>query len=225
MALKKQVTTIEEVPEALRDHYKPVEGGVGFVLEVDGEEDTTTLKRTLERVKQERNDAIAEAKRKGEDVANIEASWKVKVEEAEKAHSEHLKNTTAALKRVTIERTASEIALRITGGDVDSAELVMPLVEKRLKAEVDGTRAITRVLDAEGKASALSLADLENELRSDKRFSRVAVKSNASGSGATPNQNNPAGGGATVEGFNPLKNTDSAAHYQWIAERKAKRGA
>lgn len=222
MALKKQVTTIEEVPEALRDHYKPVEGGVGFVLEVDGEEDTTTLKRTLERVKQERNDAIAEARRKGEDVSNIEASWKVKVEEAEKAHSEHLKNMTSALKRVTRDRTAGELAAKLAG---DAADLLIPHIEKRIKVELDGDRPITRILDAEGKASALSLADLENELRSDKRFSRVVIASNASGSGATPNQNNPAGGGATVEGFNPLKNTDSAAHYQWIAERKAKRGA
>ena len=61
MALKRQVATIEEVPEAFRGEYKPVEGGVGFALQVDGDEDTTTLKRTLERVKQERNDAIGRA--------------------------------------------------------------------------------------------------------------------------------------------------------------------
>ena len=222
MALKRQVATIEEVPEAFRGEYKPVEGGVGFALQVDGDEDTTTLKRTLERVKQERNDAIALAKAKGEDVANVEASWKSKLEEATNAHTESVKNTLKALKNVTLDRTASELAAKLAG---DSADLLKPIIEKRIKVELDGDRAITRILDAEGKASALTLADLETELRADKRFSRVVIASNASGSGAGPNRNTPPSGGATVEEFNPVKNTNAAAHMEWVAQRKQKRGA
>lgn len=222
MALKRQVATIEEVPEAFRGEYKPVEGGVGFALQVDGDEDTTTLKRTLERVKQERNDAIALAKAKGEDVANVEASWKSKLEEATNAHTESVKNTLKALKNVTLDRTASELAAKLAG---DSADLLKPIIEKRIKVELDGDRAITRILDAEGKASALTLADLETELRADKRFSRVVIASNASGSGAGSNRNTPPGGGTFTEEFNPVKNTNAAAHMAWVAQQKAKRGA
>lgn len=222
MALKKQVATIEEVPEAFRSEYKPVEGGIGFVLDVDGEEDTSTLKRTLERVKQERNDAIALAKQKGEDVTNIEASFKTKLESAEKAHMESIKQTASALKRVTRDRAASELAAKLAG---ESADLLIPHIEKRIKVELDGDRPITRILDAEGKASALSLADLENELREDRRFARVVIASKASGSGAGPSQNTPPVGGATTEEFNPISKNTAEAHFKWIADRKAKRGA
>lgn len=224
MALKRQVATIEEVPEAFRGEYKPVEGGVGFALQVDGDEDTTTLKRTLERVKQERNDAIALAKAKGEDVANVEASWKSKLEEATNAHTESVKNTLKALKNVTHDRAASELATKL-GVDGDAADLLKPVIEKRIKVELDGDRAITRILDAEGKASALTLADLETELRAEKRLSRLIGVSLASGSGAGPNRNTPPGGGTSTEEFNPVKNTNAAAHMAWVAQQKAKRGA
>lgn len=222
MALKRQVTTIEEIPEAFREHYKPVEGGVGFALEVEGDEDTGALKRALDRVRKEKEEAIALAKQRGEDVANIENSWKTKVEDAEKAHKDSLAKTTQALKRATIDRETSALATKLAG---DAADLLIPVIERRIKVELDGDRAITRILDSEGKASALTLSDLENEIRSDKRFSRIVIASKASGSGAGSDRDNLPAGGASTEGFDPIKNTSTAAHFAWIAERKSKRGA
>lgn len=224
MAIKNQITNIEELPEALREHYKPVEtdGKIShYVLEVDGAEDVGALKRAIEHVRKEKDAAIAAARQKGEDLTSLEASWNKRLADQQKAHDEAVKSTQAALRRATLEQTASELAVRLAG---DASDLLLPHIEKRLKGEVDGDRVLVRVLDKDGKLSANSVKDLEQELREDKRFAKVLIASKASGSGAgqeqTPSQNGGAGSG---EDFNP--NTATPAQLAaWAQTRRANRG-
>lgn len=63
MPLPIKVEKLEVIPEAHRSLYKPGEGGVGFVLEVEGLEDTSGLKSALkaERDANKANKAAAEA--------------------------------------------------------------------------------------------------------------------------------------------------------------------
>ena len=222
MALKRQVLTLEEVAEAHREHYKPLEEGVGFVLDVEGAEDTGALKRSLEHVRKEKEQALALAKQKGEDLANVEASWKGKLEEATKAHETSVKNTLSALKRATSDRIVADLSTKLAG---DAADLLAPHISTRIKIELDGDKAISRVLDKEGRASALSLSDLEAELRADPRFARVIVASKGSGSGASKDSKTSVDGGADKwKDFNPSKEKDPKVLSEFIKYRQSLRG-
>ena len=222
MALKRQVTTLEEVGESFREHYKPIEGGgVGFVLDVEGAEDTGALKRALDRVRDEKDQAIALAKQKGEDLANVEASWKGKLDEATKAHDASVKNTLSALKRATSDRIVADLSTKLAG---DAADLLAPHISSRIKIELDGANAIHRVLDKEGRASALSLTDLEAELRADPRFARVIVASKGSGSGASKDSKTSGGGGADEwKDYNPSKEKDPKRLAEFVKYRQSLR--
>lgn len=224
MALKNTVTSIEEVPEALREHYVPVKEGEAvthYALAVDGAEDVGALKRALDRVRTEAKDAIALAKQKGEDITALEASWNDRLRAKETELTEHTKNIQAALKRTTKDRTVNEIATRLFG---ESAFLVAPVLEKRIKVELDGDRAIERVLDAEGRPSAFSLSDLEKELREDARYAKILIATKASGSGAGRERTANGQGGAPNEGaINPNK-LKPAELVAWLASQREKRG-
>jgi hypothetical protein len=47
MSLKPNVASLDAVPEKYRDLYSPAESGEGFVLQVEGVEDTAALKKAL----------------------------------------------------------------------------------------------------------------------------------------------------------------------------------
>lgn len=218
MALKKVVSNIEEVPEALRSEYKAVEGK-GFVLDLEGDdqEDVGALKRAHERVKEELREAKEAARRRGEDVTALESSYKEKLETSERQWKESVKATEAALRTATKGRTASELSAKLSA---TASDLLLPHIEKRLKVEIDGDRPLVRVLDKEGKMSAMSISDLEKELREDTRFASVITASRASGSGAGSDRNPGSQGGASGEGtpFNP--NTATPAQLAaWVASR------
>ena len=221
MALKRQVVTLDEVPEAFRDQYKPIEGAAGFALDIEGDEDTGALKRALERVRAEKDAALAEARQKGLDLASVEASWKTKLDDATTAHAESVKNTMTALKKVTKDRIVSDLSAKLAG---DAADLLAPHIANRIKIELDGTNTIPRILDKEGRASALSLTDLEAELRGDARFARVIVASKGSGSGASKEPKTSVDGGADKwKDFNPSKASPKEL-AEFIEHRKSLRG-
>lgn len=228
MSLKRKVATLEEVDEKFRPLYKEsTEAGVKvFILdlEADKDDDVTPLKNALENAKAERaaakaerDAAVALAKQKGEDITALEASWKAKLEEASKHEAAATKSLQAALTNATFGQTASQLALKL-GGE-KNAIFIQPLIEKRLKIELDGENAIVRVLDKEGKMSASSLTDLEKELREDPIFAPVIIGSRGSGVGGAPSKT-PGGALDTGETntFNPNKATP-ANLAAWIAQR------
>jgi hypothetical protein len=93
--------------------------------------------------------------------------------------------------REMIDRHATEIAAALA--IPESADVLYPHIRNRLRVELrDGART-TVVVDKDGKASAMSLADLKKEFAANKAFSPLLVASRASGGGA----NGGKGGGAT----------------------------
>ncbi|RIX01112.1 hypothetical protein D3X38_08570 [Acinetobacter baumannii] len=124
-----------------------------------------------------------EAARKKGDVAAIEASWKAKLEQAEAKHAEATKALQDQVYKLTVGQTAQALAseLSIKGSEA----VLLPHITNRLQVETDENGEVkVRVLDSQGKPSALSIDDLKKEFRSNVAFKPLIVASSASGSGA-----------------------------------------
>lgn len=231
MALKHTIKTLDEVDEKFRGEYKETEaeGGKVFVLDVEGGEDVGALKRALEhereankRERAEKLRLIEDGKKKGQDVSDMEASYKKMLEDQKATLETSHAETQKALKAATKDVAKKELLGKLT--DPDSADLLEPHIDRRLKVEIVDGRAITRVLDKDGKMSAMSLSDLEAEIRADKKFAAVLTASRGSGTGgASPERDPSVGGRGGSAGVNPNTMTlkEKAA---WAKSQRAARG-
>ena len=197
----------------VKEHYKL--DGEEAVLDVDGLEDTGALKRakdhekeqhgltkgklkeTMDQLKElqtQMEELRAEKIRGGDKVAETEKAWQTKLTKREQELQAQIESANKALRSHMEDSVATALAAKLAG---DNAELLLPHIQKRLRAEVgaDG-KAVTRVLDASGEVSAMTLAELEKEVSTSGRFSAVLVASKASG-GGTPGARKGAGGAQT----------------------------
>lgn len=221
MALKHKVEDITSVPEAFRGEYTESKDGDKsvWILNVEGlpqQEDVTGLKRTVEALREEKRQALDEARRKGEDIVALTRSYDTKITEASNKHAEALKATTDALTAATIDKTVSELSTKLSA---TSAAILAPHIEKRLRIEIVDGKALVRVLDKKGGLTADSITDLENEFRNNKDFAAVITASRASGSGAGGDRHTPGGAGGGGEGTDLNKLTPK----QLAARAKEKR--
>ena len=191
MALAKRIKTLEDVEEYLRGEYK--KDGEVFVLDVTGDEDITGLKNAHERVKEERNtlrdqlkakdSEFADYKSKVDNIPALEKSWSKKVEKVEEAAKASNAVLAQALHRATVGAEASSLAVKI----FKAPKVLQHLIEKRLTSELDETGAPKiRVLDKEGKPSAMTIEELGKEFEADKDLAPVIIGSRSSGGGAPP---------------------------------------
>ena len=203
MALKKKLTKEEhaKLSDALKAEY--IEDGDGFRLDVDGDEDTGALKRAKDREAQLRKDAEKEAKelrerlesiegddaRKKGDIATLEKSWQSKLDKQREEYEDKLSKLTAHTTKTLVDNVASQLAHKIS----NAPALIMPHIKSRLMADFEGDTPVTRVLDKDGKPSALTIDELANEFVANKDFSAIITASKASGGAGKPSQN---GGGA-----------------------------
>ena len=203
MALKKKLTKAEY--EKLSEHIKAeyIEDGDGFRLDIDGDEDTGALKRAKDREAQLRRDAEAklreaqeeldringdDARKKG-DIATLEKSWQKKLDEQREEYEAKVSKLTAHTTKTLVDNVASQLAHKIS----NAPALIMPHIKSRLMADFEGDTPVTRVLDKDGKPSALTIDELANEFVANKDFSAIITASKASGGAGKPSQN---GGGA-----------------------------
>lgn len=194
--------------EALNDEQKKeyVADGEGFKLNLEDiadPEDNSALKRAKDREKQRADEAEAERKklqdkldavsnddaRKRGDIEALEKSWKQKETDAKAAGDAAVNAFKGKMEKLLVNDVAMQIAVELT----KTVKLILPHIKARLKAEFDGEDAITRVLDADGKPSALSIEDLKKEFRANPDFADIIIGSKASGSGARGGN----GGGAS----------------------------
>jgi len=203
MALKKKLTKAEH--EKLPDHLKAeyIEDGEGFRLDVDGEEDTGALKRAKDREAQLRKDAEKEAKelrerlesiegddaRKKGDIATLEKSWQSKLDKQRDEYEAKVSKLTSHTTTTLVDNVASQIAHKIS----NAPAVIMPHIKSRLMADFEGDAPVTRILDKDGKPSAMTIDDLSAEFIANKDFSAIITASKASGGAGKPSQN---GGGA-----------------------------
>ena len=197
MALKKKITKAdyEKLAEGLKGEY--VEKNGEYHLDLDDEESGALL-RAKDREKELRKEAEARAKeleaklaevqdgdsRKRGDIETLEKSWKSKLDETTKGLTEKLSKKDSYIKSALVDNVAQQLASKIS----TSPALIMPHIKARLTADLDGDAPSTKVLDKDGKLSALTVDDLANEFVTNPDFGAIIIGSKASGSRA-PSQN------------------------------------
>ena len=203
MALKKKLSKEEhaKLSDALKAEY--VEDGDGFRLDVDGDEDTGALKRAKDRESQLRRDAEKEAKelreklegiegddaRKKGDIATLEKSWQRKLDDQKAEYEGKVSKLTSHTTKSLVDNVALSIASKIS----NAPALILPHIRARLQADFEGDEPKTRVLDKDGKPSALSVDELSAEFVANKDFAAIITASKASVGAGKSSQN---GGGA-----------------------------
>lgn len=200
--LKMKLDTLEGVDDALQGLYEKTDDG--YALKVEGVEDTGALKRAKDREKQ----AAREAKERAEaleselselrkafeetqhqgakdsgDIEALEKSWSDKLAKREKELLGKLSETEQQLNGVLVDGKAATLAaeLAVEG----SAPVLQRLIKDRLGVDMRDGKAVTVVLDDEGKPSAATIDDLKKEFSENKAFSPLISGSKASGVGGS----------------------------------------
>ena len=211
MALKKKLTKEEhsKLPDHLKAEY--IEDGDGFRLDIDGDEDTGALKRAKDREAQLRRDAEAklreaqeqldalgndDARKKG-DIQTLEKSWQKKLDDTKAEYEGKLGKLTSHTKTQLVDNVAQQIASKIS----NAPALLLPHIKARLAADFEGDAPITRILDKDGKPSAMTVEELSAEFVANKDFSAIITASKASGGAGKPSNSN--GGGAPNQSDKP----------------------
>jgi len=238
MAVKAVLASLEGVAETLAPEYKKGEDGK-FYLDVDGIDDHVAvgaLKRAKEHEKTARLKAEDQARAAVEanvkleaeieerlrgvmpkdNVERLEKSWHDKLTRRETELTTKIAELDGGLKGVLIDKEAARIAGEIAK-DAISIPLFLPHIIPRLTVETVDGKPRTRVLDLEGKPSALTLDDLKKEISAAPMFASLILGSKATGGGA---EGGHAGGGAPAKKIDLTKATpaEKVAHY------KAKQG-
>jgi flagellar biosynthesis GTPase FlhF len=139
------------------------------------------------------------------DVAAIEASWKEKVDAAEKRAAAAEDRATKQLEASMLDTAAAGISTRIS----TVPSLLTPQIRARLSVEQpENGKPIIRVLDSTGQPSSLSLAELEKEFVDNKDFAAIIKASDASGGGAGGEHGD--GGGASKKKLSEMTATEEA---------------
>lgn len=201
-----ELDSLEGLEESQKAFYEEKDGK--FVLKVKGipqlqnddglrkkvdellAEKKAEQQKRKEAEEQARKEAEENARKKG-DIDALEKSWGEKFTARETELLNEKQSLEAQVYKLTVGSKATELAAKLAVPGSDS--VLLPHISNRLQVEtVDGEIKI-RVLDLQGKPSALSIEDLEKEFRANEAFKPLIRASNASGSGASGGQ----GGGAT----------------------------
>lgn len=130
-------------------------------------------------IEAERKKALEEARSSG-DFAKIEADYKKQIAGLENQMREDAAKREADLVATALDKEAAALAESFV-----TPELAIPAIKSRLKGEIVEGKAIVRVLDKNGAASAMSISDLKKEYLTDDKYKGSIVASKASGGGAT----------------------------------------
>lgn len=214
----------DALPDVLKSEYKP--NGDNYVLDTD---DARELISARDSEKQRAETLVAELKATKTKLAELETangdftslrtSYETKIAALEKSVGELNTTLTTERRDRHVGSAADKIASKFS-----VPRLVKPDIEKRL--DVDPKDGVTvRVLGADGKPSALTLADLEKEFVDNAEFKSILIDSKAGGSadpgrhmgGSAPKfSTNPDGSAADLSKLTPA---DLAAHM--AAKREA----
>lgn len=243
MALKGMVETVEGLPADVAKEYTKVEkdGKSYFVLAIDGDlpdEIVGPLKRAKQHEVNARQDVEKKLKDSGSrieqlqneidemrrgnipkgDVDKLENSWKEKLSKLQTDKDAQIAARDTTLQEILVDNKAIAIANAIS----NAPHLMIPHVKARLKAEMQDGKFVTRVLDKEGKPSALGIEELQKELVADKQFAPIIIQSKASGGGAS-GSNGGSGAPPTEQKFDEKFDPNKATPAQLVAWSKSRR--
>ena len=122
-----------------------------------------------------------EADRKNGNIEALDKSWKEKFDKLNADHVAELSGRDAFINSTLIDSKASELATKLGG---KAASVLLPHIKPRLSVEKseDG-KYQTRILDASGQPSALTIDELAKEFRTNEAFASVIVEESSSGLG------------------------------------------
>lgn len=232
MALKLKISKEEfdKLPDDIKAEYAEKDGS--YVLDVTGIEDTGALRRAKDREAQQRKDAEkalreaqaeldklteGDARKKG-DIETLEKAWQGKLDSQKNEYESKLSQRESFIKSNLVDSVAERLAAKIS----TSPALLMPHIKGRLVADLDGDKPVTKVLDANGKVSDMTLEALETEFVGNKDYAAIIKGNNASGGGAS--KKGASGGGATFntdKGNDDLTKLNPREMVAYIAEKKA----
>jgi hypothetical protein len=187
--------------DALSDAHKAlyVVDGEGYKLNVEIDDDAPELRRAKEREKARADEAerkLAELNtrleeleggdaRKRGDIATLEKSWKDKLDAATKKATDTITALRTKVEQLMTDNSVTSLASEI----FTKPSRDVRLLKDRVKVEWDGDTPTLRVLDKDGKPSALSLDDLRKETVDNAEYKDILLGSRATGSGGTGGNN------------------------------------
>ncbi|HEY0684757.1 MAG TPA: hypothetical protein VGD45_20640 [Steroidobacter sp.] len=217
MSLKYKLDSLDGLDDATKALYE--KKGDKYVLKVEGVEEgdvvglknkvETLLGETSELKKKikEKEDAEATAREEERKAKEEAAAKKGDIEGLRKSADERVANKEKevrgelepklqkqdkTIRRLLVDNVAKDMATRI--GLKGSESLLIPHITSRLDVEERDGELVTVIKGADGKASAMSITDLETEFKGNTAFAPVLAGSQGSGGGAGGNQSK--GGGA-----------------------------
>lgn len=185
MALKAILESLDGLPDAIKSEYKKGDDGK-FHLDVedlDNHPGLGALKRAKDREAQLRREAETklreaqeeldringdDARKKG-DIATLEKSWQKKLDDQKAEYEAKVSKLTSHTTKTLVDNVASQLAHKIS----NAPAIIMPHIKSRLIADFEGDTPVTRVLDKDGKPSALTIDELANEFIANKDFSAI----------------------------------------------------
>jgi len=209
--------TYDKLSDDLKKEYKAE--GDEYVLTLDDYEDPAELKRALERERQEKKEAKEEAKRlkeekegaeeaKNKDKGNIDAlerSYKEKLDKKDKEYGEKLAKKDKFISQTLVDSVAKQIAAELS----DAPALLIPHIKSRITADLEADEPTTKVLGADGKASALTVKELTEEFKTNKDFAPIIRGSKAAGAGGGGNP-----GGSAPKRFADMNDVERTALFK-----------
>lgn len=211
-----KVESLEGVDEKFHELYEQKDGA--YFLKVSGvvpESDIDGLKasrdallaekKEQQRIAQEaeaeklriEREALEEAARQKGDWQALEDSYKAKLAEKENEFSSQAETLRKQVYKLTVGDQALKLASEISKSH--AIGIMTPFIEQRLTLDENNN---VRVLDLQGKPSAMTIDDLKQEFKASAMFQDIVVANNSSGGGATGGGN---GGGAAK---NPKEMTE-----------------
>ena len=181
----------EKLSDEQKAQYKAK--GEDYVVALEGMPDfdamETKMQTLLDEAKQAKTakaEAEAKAKADAEDAArkngNVEAlekSWSERLAQAEAAHKAEIEKYHGQVSKLMVTNEAQALASKLFG---KSAAPLLHNITSRLSLEKgENGEFKTRVLDADGKPTAHSLADLEKEFSGKEEFKPFLVITKATG--------------------------------------------
>ncbi len=200
VGFKLDTTGIEDPEELRRAKAREVEArkvAETKLAKLESEQAARDKVAATEKAKREEEVRLAkeDALRKDGNIDELEKSWTQKLNKAladkDAEWGPQVESLNTDVTREMIDRHATEIAASLALPE--SADVLYPHIRARLRVEIRDGKRQTVVVDKDGKASALTLADLRKEFAAMKGFAPILAASRASGGGA----NGGRGGGAT----------------------------
>ena len=125
-------------------------------------------------------EALEEAARQKGDWQALEDSYKAKLAEKETEFTSQAETLRKQVYKLTVGDQALKLASEISKSH--AIGIMTPFIEQRLTLDENNN---VRVLDLQGKPSAMTIDDLKQEFKANAMFQDIVVANNSSGGGAT----------------------------------------